>query len=51
MKLPMYIILEEIIQQYNLNNIAEGGWEYIEILKCMYGFKQSARIADDELVK
>ena len=32
MKLQMSIILEEIIKQYNLHNIAEGGWVYIKIL-------------------
>ena len=51
MKLPMSIILEEIIHQYNLHNIAEGGWVYIEILRGMYGLKQSGRITHDELVK
>ena len=51
MKLPMSIILERIIKQYNLHHIAEGGWVYIEILKGMYGLKQSGRIVHDELVK
>ena len=51
MKLLMFIILYEIIQRYNLNNIAEGGWVYIEISKGMYGLKQSGHIVHDELVK
>jgi len=51
MKLPMSIIVEELINQYNLHNIAEGGWLYIGILKGMYDLKQSGRIAHDELVK
>ena len=43
----MSIIPEEIIKQYNLHNIVEVGWVYIEILKRYV----SGRIAHDELVK
>ena len=51
MKLPMYIIPDEIIQRYNLNNIVEDNWVYIESLKDMYGLNQSGRIAHDKVVK
>jgi hypothetical protein len=32
---------EEIIQKYNLNDLAADGWVYIEIRKGMYGLKQA----------
>jgi hypothetical protein len=32
---------EEIIQKYNLNDLAVGGWVYIEIRKGMYSLKQA----------
>ena len=51
MKLPLEIIPTEIIQQYNLDKLSDNGWVYIEILKAMYGLKQSGKIAYDELVK
>ena len=51
MKLPISIIPETTITQYNVHNITEGGWVYIEILKSIYGLKQSGRITHDELVK
>jgi hypothetical protein len=40
---------EEIIQTYNLNATAVDGWVYIEIRKCMYGFKQAGLLANQLL--
>jgi hypothetical protein len=37
---------EEIIQSYNLNNLAVDGWVYIEIRKGMYGLKQAGLVAN-----
>ena len=37
MKLPLYIVSEEIIQKYNLRNLAHKGFVYMEIQKGMYG--------------
>jgi hypothetical protein len=37
---------EEIIQKYNLNDMAVDGWVYIEIRKCMYGLKQAGLLAN-----
>ena len=37
MKLPLDIIPEEIIQQYNLRNLEQKGFVYMEIQKGMYG--------------
>ena len=51
LKLPLEIIPDDIIQQYNLKKLSDNGWVYIEILKGMYGLKQVGKIAYDELVK
>jgi hypothetical protein len=37
---------EEIVQKYNLNALALYGWVYIEILKGMFGLKQSGLLAN-----
>ena len=49
MKLPLEIIPEEIIQQYNLRNLAHKGFVYTEIQKVMYGLLQSGKITNDKL--
>jgi hypothetical protein len=36
---------EEIIQKYNLNDLAIEGWVYIEIRKGIYGLKQAGLLA------
>jgi hypothetical protein len=41
MKMLISCFPEEIIQKYNLNNLAVEGWVYIEIRKGMYGLKQA----------
>jgi hypothetical protein len=52
MRLPLSIIPEEIILQYNLREIATpDGWVYIEIRKGMYGLKQAGLIANQRLTK
>jgi hypothetical protein len=40
---------EEIVQKYNLNDLAVGGWVYIEIRKGMYGLKQAGLLANQLL--
>jgi hypothetical protein len=40
---------EEIVQKYNLNALAAGGWVYIEIRKGMYGLKQAGLLANQLL--
>jgi hypothetical protein len=40
---------EEIIQKYNLNDLAVDGWVYIEIRKGMYGLKQAGLLANQLL--
>ena len=49
MKLPLDIIPEEIIQQYNLRNLEHKGFVYMEIQKGMYGLPQAGKIANDKL--
>ena len=46
-KLPLDIIQEEIIQKYNLRNLAHKGFVYMEIQKGMYGLPQAGKIAND----
>ena len=49
MKLPLDIIPEEIIQQYNLRNLEHKGFVYMETQKGMYGIPQAGNIANDKL--
>ena len=49
MKLPLDIIPEEIIQQYNLRNLEHKGFVYMEIQKGMYGLPQAGKVANDKL--
>jgi hypothetical protein len=46
MKMQLSRFPEEIIQKYNLNDLAVDGWVYIEIRKGMYGLKQAGRLAN-----
>ena len=48
-KLPLDIIPEKIIQQYNLINLEYKGFVYMEIQKGMYGLPQTGKIANDKL--
>jgi hypothetical protein len=49
MKLPLSLIPEEIILQYNLRDIEFDGMVYMEIRKGMPGLKQAGKIANDRL--
>jgi hypothetical protein len=42
---------EEIVNKYNLKELAVDGWVYIEIRKGMYGLKQSGLLASQLLQK
>jgi hypothetical protein len=46
MKMLLSRFPEEIIQKYNLNDLAVDGWVYIEIRKGMYGLKQAGLLAN-----
>jgi hypothetical protein len=49
MKMLLSGFPEEIIQKHNLNALAVDSWVYIEIRKCMYGFKQAGLLANQLL--
>jgi hypothetical protein len=49
MKMLLSGFPEEIIQKYNLNALAVDGWVYVEIRKCMYGFKQTGLLTNQLL--
>jgi hypothetical protein len=49
MKMLLSGFPEEIIQKYNLNDLAVNGWVYIEIRKGMYGLKQAELLANQLL--
>ena len=50
-RLSLDIILQEIIQQYDLLGLAKDGWVYMEIRKGMPGLKQAGKIAHGRLIK
>jgi hypothetical protein len=50
MKMLLSRFPEEIIQKYNLNDLAIDGWVHIEIRKGMYGLKQ-AGILTNQLIQ
>jgi hypothetical protein len=49
MKMQLSRFPEEIIQKYNLNDLAVDGWVYIKIRKGMYGLKQAGLLANQLL--
>ena len=49
MNLPLEIIPEEIIQQYNLRKLAHKGFVYTETQKGIYGLPQSSKIVNDKI--
>ncbi len=49
MKLPLNLIPEEIVQQYNLASIVHKDYVYIEICKGMYGLPQAGKLANEQL--
>ena len=50
MKMKLKIIPQEIIDQYQLQDLEENGWVYMKIVKGMPGLKQAARLANERLV-
>ena len=51
MRLPIAIIPQEIISEYNLLPLVKNGFVYILIQKGMYGLPQAGKLANDELIK
>ena len=48
--MKLKIILQEIIDQYQPQDLEENGWVYMKILKGMPGLKQAARLANEIIV-
>ena len=49
LKIPIDLIPEEIIIQYNLREYEHDGFVLFEVQKGMYGLPQAGRIANDQL--
>ena len=47
MRMPIKLIPDEIIQEYNLLSLVTDGWVYIKIVKGMYGLPQAGKLAND----
>ena len=50
MKMKLKIIPQEIIDQYQLQDLEKNVWVYMNIVKGIPGLKQSARLANERLV-
>ena len=48
--MKLKIIPQEIIDQYQLQDLKEDGWVYMKIVKVMPGLKQAARLVNERLV-
>ena len=44
--MKLKIIPQEIIDQYQLQDLEKDGWVYMKIVKGMPGLKQAARLAN-----
>jgi hypothetical protein len=51
MKVPIDVIPDEIMVEYNLQSLVYKGHVYVEIQKGMYGLPQAGRLANDRLTK
>ena len=50
MKMKLKIIPQEIIDQYQLQDLEKDGWVYMKIVKGIPGLKQADRLANERLV-
>lgn len=51
MRIPVWMLPEDIIEQYNLTPLIVNGFVYVEIRRGMYGLPQAGRLANDRLVE
>ncbi len=49
--MPIKLILDEIIQEYDLLSLVMDGWVYIKIVKGIYDLPQAGKLANDLLKK
>ena len=50
MRVPIWLLPEAIVDQYNLKPLFHNGFVYVEIRKGMNGLPQAGRLANDQLV-
>jgi hypothetical protein len=50
MRIPLDMIPQAIIDQYNLTPLIHNGFVYVEIRRGMYGLPQAGRLANDQLI-
>jgi hypothetical protein len=51
MRIPLHMIPDEIMDLYNLHDLVEDGFVYVEVRKGMYGLPQAGKLANDRLTK
>ena len=51
MRIPLSLIPDEIVAQYDLQQLSKYGWVYMEIWKGMLGLNQAGRISNKRLTK
>ena len=50
MRVPIWMLPDDIIAQYNLTPLFHNGYVYVEIRRGMYGLPQAGRLANDQLI-
>ncbi|KAI2496641.1 Reverse transcriptase (RNA-dependent DNA polymerase) [Fragilaria crotonensis] len=50
MRVPIWMLPAAIVAQYNLTDLFDDGFVYVEIRRGMYGLPQAGRLANDQLV-
>ena len=50
-RIPIKLIPDESVQEYDLLSLVTDGWVYIKIVKGMYGLPQAGKLANDLLKK
>ena len=50
MRVPIWMLPDAIIEQYNLTPLFHNGYVYVEIRRGMYGLPQAGRLANDQLI-
>ena len=51
MRIPLHVVPDSIMDEYNLHDLVVNGFLYVEIRKGMYGLPQSGKLANDRLTK
>ena len=51
MRIPIHLIPQEVMDQYNLSGMIHNGYVYCEINRGLYGLPQAGKLAHDKLKK